>query len=82
MPKPTWTKQSDFLPLANAKAQVEYFKQDLINSENALKWALSFGNKKWKGYQQQIRILQKDVKDSKINLAKAYLKLAESEKLE
>jgi len=79
---PTWTKQSDFLPLANATAQVDFYKKDLEYSEKYLSFVRSFTNKKFPSYAFMLRIALQDVRDSKIRLAKAYLKLAESQKLE
>ena len=77
-----WTKSSDWLPLQNARAQVEFYKTDLEFSEKYLRYVQSFHNRKWQGYQMMLRIALQDVKDSKVRLAKAYLKLAESMKLE
>lgn len=79
---PKWTKDSDWLPLDNAKAQVDFYTEDLKFSEAYLKYVKSFEKKKWKGYDKSLKIAQKDVADSKNNLVKAKLKLEESKKLE
>lgn len=77
-----WTKSSDYLPLQNAQAQVDFYKQDLEFSEKYLRFVRGFQNKRFAFYQMMLRIALQDVKDSKVRLAKAYLKLAESQKLE
>lgn len=77
-----WTKDADWLPLQNAKAQVDFYKKDLEYSQAYLKYVLTFEKKKWAGYDKALKIAQKDVQDSKNNLAKSLIKLEESKKLE
>ena len=77
-----WSKSSDFIPLANAQAQVKFWEQDLKYAEQYLKFVLSFKNKNWKGYDKVLKIAQTDTELSKTQLALAKLKLEESKKLE
>jgi D-mannonate dehydratase len=77
-----WTKDADWLPLQNAKAQVDFYKKDLEYAQAYLKYVLTFDKKKMKGYDNILKIAKKDVDDSKKNLAKSLVKLEESKKLE
>ena len=77
-----WSKSSDFLPLANAKAQVKFWEKDLWYAEQYLKYVVSFKNRNWKGYDKVLKIAQADVELSKNQLALAKIKLKESESLE
>ena len=77
-----WFKSSDFLPLANAKAQVKFWEQDLKYAQQYLKFVETFKNKNWKDYGKVLKIAQADVELSTNKLALARLKLEESKKLE
>ena len=80
---PKWTKSSDWLPLDNAKAQVEFYKLDLIYAKNYLYLVQQQKSKMSpKFYQFNLKVAQKDVFDSITNLDKARKKLLESIKLE
>ena len=76
------TKDSDFLPLQNAKAQLKFYEGELVSSMKYLLYVKTFANKGLKGYDKQLKIAMKDVADSQKNLARAKEKLKESEKLE
>lgn len=73
-----WNKSSDWLPLSNAKAQVEFWKQDLEYSEQYFKYVKSFQGKGIKNYDKIFKIAVKDVEVSKEGLRKAQIKLKET----
>ena len=77
-----WSKSSDFLPLANAQAQVKFWEQDLKYAQQYLKFVETFKNKNWKDYGRVLKIAQTDIELSTNKLALARLKLEESKKLE
>lgn len=73
-----WKKDSDWLPVADAQAQVDFYTQDLKYSEDYLKYVVSFSNKKWPNYRKMYLIALQDVKDSKTRLAVVEFKLKEA----
>lgn len=73
-----WTKEADWLPLTNAKAQVAFWKKDLQYSLKYLKWVESIKNKKIANYDKFLAIAKKDVQVSKDGLSKAEAKLKET----
>ena len=77
-----WTKSSDFIPLANAKAQVKFWEQDLKYAEQYLRCVQSFRNKNITNYGKILKIAQTDVELSEKQLALARIKLEESKRLE
>ena len=77
-----WKKNSDWLPVANAEAQVNFWIGDLEQAEKYLKYVLGFEKYNLKNYSKILKIAQDDVKLSRDSLAKAKLKLEESRKLE
>ena len=77
-----WSKSADFLPLANAQAQVKFWEQDLKYAEQYLKYVQSFRNKNITNYGKILKIAQTDVELSTKQLALARLKLEESKRLE
>ena len=76
-----WNPFSDWLPLDNAIAQVEYWETDLRYAEEWLKVMDGMKNNH-KGFLKQYKLAVDDVAHSKKELAKALLKLEESERLE
>ena len=77
-----WTKDSDWIPLQNATAQLKFYQGDLESSLKYLAYVKTFANKKYSFYEKALKIALKDVEDSKKNLEKAKRKLEESKKLE
>jgi hypothetical protein len=79
-----WNKNTDWLPLDNAKAQVAFWRKDLKASENYLKLVLSYKNKfkNEQFWKKALKQAEKDIKVSEEGLKKALEKLEESEKLE
>lgn len=77
-----WNKFSDWLPLSNAKAQVEFWQKDLEYSEQYLKYVRTFQDKGIQNYDKLLKIAIKDVQVSKDGLIKAQQKLEETIKRE
>lgn len=75
-----WNFWSDWLPLDNAIAQVEFWKTDLKYAEEWLKIMDGMKNNH-KGFMKQYELAVNDVKHSKKELVKAEKKLEESKKL-
>lgn len=73
-----WNKYSDWLPLSNAKAQVEFWQKDLEYAEQYFKYVRSFQDKGIKNYDKIFKIALKDVEKSKEGLRKAQEKLKET----
>ena len=77
-----WNKDSDFLPLSNAKANVKFWEEDLQFSLDYVAHLEKSNNKAYKGWIMMYKIAQKDVVKSQAGLSKALIKLAESKLLE
>ena len=80
---PKWSKEADWLPLDNAKAQVLFYTKDLEYSKKYLEFVKKIKPKvPSKFYLKMLKIADKDYIDSVNNLNKAIEKLKESEQLE
>lgn len=73
-----WFKNSDWLPLSNAKAQVEFWEKDLRYAIEYLDYVKTFEGKGLPRYQQHLDLAWKDVEKSKQGLKKAKEKLEET----
>lgn len=73
-----WFKGSDWLPLSNAKAQVEFWEKDLILAEEYLTYVKTFEGKGLPRYETYLKIALHDVEKSKKGLIKAREKLEET----
>lgn len=78
-----WNPFSDWLPLENAVAAVQNWEEDLQYAEAWLQ-AMEARRKtnKYLGFLKQYKLAVDDVAHSKKELAKARIKLDESERLE
>jgi len=76
----SWNKNSDWLPLSNALAQVNFWRGDLAQSEQYLAYVRSFKKYNLPGYGKILGIALKDVQVSKDGLKAAEKKLAETQK--
>lgn len=80
---PKWSKDSDWLPLDNAKAQVKFWEQDLVYAKKYLAFIQKVKPKlPSKFYIKVLAIAEKDVRDSLKYLEQAKAKVEESEDLE
>lgn len=70
-----WTKDSDWIPISNAQAQVEFWKDDLIRAERALEKIETFRKYDLPNFEQMRKYASKGVEVSKVELAKAEKKL-------
>ena len=77
---PKWTKESDWLPLSNAIAQVKFWKQDLKYAEEYLEYVERFST--LSGYEKIHKEALEDVQESQEGLKRARLKLEQSKRLE
>lgn len=76
-----WSKSSDWLPLSNAIATVNFWETDLKYAKQWL--AVMEGMKNDSvGFARQLKLARDDVKLSETQLELAKLKLEESKKLE
>lgn len=73
-----WTKESDWLPLSNAFAQVKFWKKDLEQAEDQLDYVESFKKYNLPGYDDMVQAALDDVTESQIGLAKSKGKLAKT----
>jgi hypothetical protein len=73
-----WFKRSDWLPLSNAKAQVEFWEKDLVLAEEYLTYVKTFEGKGLSRYETILKIALRDIETSKKELMKAKEKLQET----
>lgn len=73
-----WFRKSDWLPLSNAKAQVEFWEKDLRYAIEYLDYVKTFEGKGLPRYQKHLDLAWKDVEISKNGLKKAKEKLEET----
>jgi hypothetical protein len=73
-----WNKEADWLPLSNASAQVQFWKQDLKQAEDQLAYVESFRRYNLSGFNKMYEEALEDVKESQIGLRNARDKLAET----
>lgn len=82
-----WTKHSDWLPLANAKAQVKFYEKDLYYAEQYLAFVIrqekmmkrTKNTNTWRFW---LKIAKDDVALSRLNLKLSKAKVEESKRLE
>jgi hypothetical protein len=77
-----WFKGSDWIPLSNAKAIVEFWEKDLQYAIDYLDYVNSFKGKGLPNWHRHLKIADDDVEKSKKELAKAIKKLEETKKRE
>ncbi len=77
-----WFKGSNWLSLSNAKAQVEFWKEDLIQAEKYLEYVKSFEGRGLPRYEKHLKYATNDVNKSRKELSKAIEKLEETKKRE
>ena len=70
-----WTKKSDWLPVSNALAQVQFWQGDLMQAEQYLQYVRTFRKYNLPGYKWTLTKAIRDVALSKRELLKAKLKL-------
>jgi len=73
-----WFKNSDWLPLSNAKAIVEFWEKDLEYAMDYLKYVQTFEGKNLPRFEKHLLIALNDVKKSQKELEKAKKKLKET----
>ena len=73
-----WTKKSDWLPLSNAKAQVDFYRQNLDSKQKYLTYVETFKDKNLPGYRKIYSIALRDVTKAEDNLKRAQKKLEET----
>jgi hypothetical protein len=73
-----WSKNSDWITVKNAQAQVDFWEKDLQSAKDYLRLVKTFKSKKLPNYPNILKVAEKDVDLSKKNLEKARLKLKES----
>ena len=74
----TWSKSADWIPLSNAIALVNFWQEDLRQSEMYLKTVRSYKKYSIPNYFGMLRIAWKDVRLSKKELIKAKEKLVKT----
>lgn len=73
-----WFKNSDWLPLSNAKAIVEFWEKDLEYAKEYLNYVKTFEGKNLPRFEKHLLIAYNDVKKSQKELEKAKKKLQET----